>query len=109
MAERVFQIQELVEAICEAVIVYTDEEEEGYFGFAIDFARWTERNGRRTLVELTQVNKFVGAIADRILWREPKNGLIPFLNLFSEDLDIFPPADSKFKREVSRGLVHRVL
>lgn len=70
-----------MEAICEALFTYHDDSENGHFGVALD-SEYRERP-RRTLATLARVDKFVGEVALKVLWKEP--GFKPFIRLFPDD------------------------
>ncbi|KIM25441.1 hypothetical protein M408DRAFT_26224 [Serendipita vermifera MAFF 305830] len=87
MSHQLFTIHELVEAICEASVIPPQEPEGGqdHDDFEIEEDIVVPEILQRELVMLARVNKFIGEIASKILWRRPFWSLEPFLMLFPED------------------------
>lgn len=87
MSHQLFTIHELVEAICEASVISPQEPEGGqdHDDFEIEEDIVVPEILQRELVMLARVNKFIGEIASKILWRGPFWSLEPFLMLFPED------------------------
>lgn len=101
MSSQVFEIHELVTAICEAVIVYVPDLESSHFGL---YFYWTSSLVLKTLASLARVNRFVGSIALAVLWREPINNFEPFLGLFPGDYFATTPARGRSKKVSSSDI-----
>lgn len=82
MASQIFEIRELVELICEALLTYYPDAESGHIGLKLHHGY---PHCLKVLAVLARVNKFIGSIASTVLWREPTKGLKPFLRVFPDD------------------------
>ncbi|KIM25444.1 hypothetical protein M408DRAFT_26226 [Serendipita vermifera MAFF 305830] len=86
MSHRLFKIHELVEVICEAAVVPPRQIEiDPHYDFEVEEDSVVPQRSQRTLAMLARVNKFIGEIALKTLWRGPATSFMPFFKLFPED------------------------